>query len=119
MLPPYKIKQPSAYDLYEGEFETGWMPETAYRAIFRASAKFYDGYIREDKRVQEYVQRCNLVSQKFGLYHFLLPNDISRQVDVFMATVSKVGLGHMPLILDVEVYPKEYNLSNATWQAQS
>lgn len=115
---PYQLKEPKGYDLYEGEWFDGWTPESAYRAIFRASAKFYDNIIREDKRVASYVNICNSYSQKYGLYHFLLPGDISEQANLLLNVASRVGFGHMPLIVDVEIYPNSYGITNRTWQDQ-
>lgn len=114
----FTLKEPMGYDLYEGEWSATWQPEKGYRAIFRASAKFYDGIIREDKRVAQYVQRCNDAGQKYGLYHFLMPDDIDKQAGVFLNTASRIGLGHMPLIVDVEIYPANFGISISTWQKQ-
>jgi GH25 family lysozyme M1 (1,4-beta-N-acetylmuramidase) len=116
--PPYQLKQPMGYDLYEGEWEESWIPEQGYRGIFRASAKFYDGIIREDRQVKNYTDRCKIYQQKYGLYHFLLPNDIQKQADLFLSVANRIGYGHMPLIVDVEIYTPSFNISNGAWQNQ-
>lgn len=114
----YRLKEPKGYDLYEGEFYDSWMPENGYRAIFKASGKFTDGVIREDKKVSEYVSRCKDVGQKYGLYHFLRQNDIQRQVDTFLNVISKLGKGQMPPTIDVEIVTASAGISNLVWRNQ-
>ncbi len=112
----YKLKLPVVADVYEGEYPLSY-PEM-YRIIFKASGKFWDGFIRPDKKVFEYVAQANARNQKFGLYHFMLPNDIQRQFDTLMSVVYKTGIGHMPITLDVECDPYQYGVSRRVFGHQ-
>jgi GH25 family lysozyme M1 (1,4-beta-N-acetylmuramidase) len=115
-MPYYKLKFPTIVDFYEGEYPVNIQP--VYRVILKASGKFLDGVRREDKRVREYVQLCKDKGQAYGLYHFLLPNNITEQVDLFLNVSSQVGAGQMPLTLDVECDPGNYGLSRLQWGHQ-
>ena len=112
----YKLKTPTIVDFYEGEYPVNIQP--VYRAVLKASGKFYDGVRREDKRVREYVQLCKDRGQAYGLYHFMLPNNIAEQMDLFLNISSQVGMGQMPLTLDVECNPADYGLSRLQWGNQ-
>lgn len=116
ITPVYKLKNPCIYDVYEQEYPVKMSP--AYRAIFKASGKFYDGYIRKDLRVKDYVKQAKDNGQDYGLYHFFLPNDVSRQIDLFLNTATSLGKGQMPLTLDVECDPAKYGVGRIQWAYQ-
>jgi len=116
-MPAYALKQPIIVDFYEGEYPVYYPP--VYRTVFKASGKFYDGFKRQDKKVEEYVNIAKDKGQQYGLYHFLLPNDVTQQIDLFLNVVSKMGMGHMPVTLDVECNTiSEFGVSRKEWGHQ-
>jgi len=114
----YALKTPFICDLYEGEYPVNFagMNPRPYRAIFKASGKFTDGVRRQDYKVEEYVAQCKDLGIKYGLYHFLRPNSIAEQAELFLTVIDKVGLGNMPPTVDVEIDPQKVNVGFATWQ---
>lgn len=110
MTPQYQIKQPAIVDFYSGEYPVAW--QSVYRAIFKASE-----YV-EDSKVEQYVLEAKANNQLYGLYHFLVPNNISQQADLFLSVIHKVGQGNMPVTVDIEIYPATYGVSQLTWRSQ-
>lgn len=106
MSTPYQLKISPIVDVYQGEFPIKWtkMNPLPYRAILQCSK----GQFHQDEKCPTYVQECNELGIKYGLYHFLFPNNIAEQVDNFNRGVEAVGgLGHLPPIVDVEYAPKQ------------
>lgn len=105
----YTLKEPVIADVYE--LERPLVYENMYRMMFKASGKFRDGYVRADTMVLQYVEQARNKNQKFGLYHFYMFRDVQKQLDCLMSVVSKVGMGDMPITLDVEAGdPANYGL---------
>ena len=101
---PYQLKAPVVVDLYQEEHPVDWasMNPLPYRALLQCTK----GQFHADIRCEEFIQQCNELGIKYGLYHFLLPNNIDEQVDIFTTTVDKLGgLGHFPPVVDVEYKP--------------
>jgi len=115
-MPAYNLKQPVVVDVYEGEAPVRWEP--VYRAILKASGKFSDGYRRQDYQVENYAAQCRALEIKIGLYHFLLPNNIAEQAELFLSVWKKLGGADMPPIADVECDPGIWNVGHAAWAGQ-
>jgi lysozyme len=106
MAPPYQLKLPTIVDVYQGEFPIKWdkMNPKPYRAILQATK----GQFWEDEKCATYIEECNARGIKYGLYHFLFPNNIEQQADNFIQRVIELGgLGHFPPVIDVEFEPKK------------
>lgn len=112
----YAMKTPAIVDFYQGEHPVNWKP--VYRAILKASGKFFNGTIGQDTKVEEFVAQCKANKQAYGLYHFLLPNDITPQMNLFLSVINKVGQGNMPVCIDVECNPADYGISKLVWRGQ-
>ena len=108
-MPPYQLKTPYICDVYEKEAPINWagMEPKPYRAIFKASGKFSDGVRRQDHEVENYVAQCKQLGIRYGLYHFLRPNNIAEQAQLYWSVWNKVGGADMPPIVDVEIILKE------------
>jgi len=106
MTPPYKLKAPIIVDVYQGEYPIKWtqMDPLPYRAILQVTK----GHFHQDEKCAAYIQECNALGIKYGLYHFLFPNNITEQVEMFKRGVDAVGgLGHFPTVIDVEYEPRK------------
>ncbi len=119
-MPAYQLKLPFACDVYELDAPVNWagMEPKPVRAILKASGKFTDGVRREDHEVENYVQQCKDLGIRYGLYHFLMPNNIAEQAQLFQSVWDKVGGADMPPILDVEVditQLKKKPVNRQTW----
>lgn len=122
-MPAYQLKTPFICDVSEGAGPIDWanMNPKPYRAILRASAKFKDNVRREDKRVASHAAACKQAGIRIGLYHFLRPNSITEQANLFLKVWNKVGGADMPPVLDVEITlpkvkkPGEKLINSETW----
>jgi GH25 family lysozyme M1 (1,4-beta-N-acetylmuramidase) len=104
MANPYSLKRPLVIDVYEGEAPVQWadMDPQPYRALLQATK----GQFHRDEQCANFIQQCNDLGIKYGLYHFLFPNNIDEQVEIYTRTVDALGgLGHFPPIVDVEYTP--------------
>ena len=106
-MQPYKLKAPLVVDLYEDEFPVDWagMNPKPYRAILQCTK----GQFHRDIRCETYFHECKALGIKYGLYHFLFPNNIDEQVEFYKQVVTDLGgLGHFPPVVDVEqAIPRE------------
>lgn len=101
---PYKLKAPVIVDLYQEEHPVKWdnMEPAPYRALLQCTK----GQFHSDTRCADYIKECNEHGIKYGLYHFLSPNNINEQAEIYKRTVQDLGgLGHFPPIVDVEFKP--------------
>ena len=104
-MPPYQLKVPYICDVYEKEAPIDWagMNPKPYRTILKASGKFTDGVRRQDHEVENYVAQCKDLGIRYGLYHFLRPDNIAEQAQLYWDLWTKVGGADMPPIVDVEI----------------
>ena len=103
-MKPYKLKAPVIVDLYQEEHPVKWaeMKPLPYRALLQCTK----GQFHKDTHCATYIEECNALGIKYGLYHFLSPNNINEQVELYKQTVKELGgLGHFPPIVDVEFEP--------------
>lgn len=113
----YKLKTPVVADVYEGEYPLSYSGNE-WLMIYKASGK-WNGIIRKDSRVDEYVADAKNNKRRYGLYHFLLPNGITEQANLFLTTIDSLGgRGDLPLIADVECNPLDYGISKMDWAYQ-
>src|SRR5512138_885062 len=104
MANPYQLKLPTVVDVYEQEAPVDWasMNPKPYRALLQCTK----GQYHQDTECANFIQQCNALGIKYGLYHFLFPNNIDEQVQIYKETVEALGgLGHFPPIVDVEYKP--------------
>ena len=100
----YQLKTPVVVDVYQEEYPVDWpnMNPAPYRALLQCTK----GQYHADIRCGDYIQECNAHGIKYGLYHYLLPNNIDEQATLYKLTVTALGgLGHFPPIVDVEYKP--------------
>jgi len=117
------LKPNPIYDVYEGEYPVKWeqMNPAPILAILKASGKFIDNVRREDYKVETYVSQCKALNIKIGLYHFILPNNITEQAELFVSIWNKLGGADIPPILDVEVdktYLDSFGIGQKVWSDQ-
>jgi GH25 family lysozyme M1 (1,4-beta-N-acetylmuramidase) len=114
------LKPDPIFDVYEGESPVNWagMNPKPILAILKASGKFYDGVRREDHQVENYAAECRSLGIPIGLYHFLLPNNITEQAQLFISVWNKLGGADIAPIIDVECDPSRWGVSNSTWASQ-
>jgi lysozyme len=106
MSQPYQLKVPVIVDVYQDEYPVKWekMNPKPYRAILQCTK----GQFHQDEKCATYIQECNALGIKYGLYHFLFPNNIDEQVENFIQRVMELGgLGHFPPVIDVEFEPQK------------
>ncbi|MGE5072134.1 MAG: glycoside hydrolase family 25 protein [Anaerolineae bacterium] len=104
MSNPYELKLPTVVDLYQEEAPVDWagMAPKPYRALLQCTK----GQYHRDEQCANFIQQCNELGIKYGLYHFLFPNNIDEQVEIYTETVEALGgLGHSPPVVDVEYAP--------------
>lgn len=115
------LKPNPIYDVYEGEYPIKWdqMNPAPALAILKASGKFFDGTRRQDRQVETYAAQCRSLSIRIGLYHFLLPNSIAEQAQLFVDVWNKLGGADIPPILDVEVSNLDsFGIGQEVWADQ-
>lgn len=117
------LKPNPIYDVYEGEYPVAWdkMNPVPVLAILKASGKFLDEVRREDYKVREYAEQCRLLGIKIGLYHFLLPNDITEQAQLFVSVWRSLGGASIRPIVDIEVdkpYLDSHGIGQKVWADQ-
>jgi GH25 family lysozyme M1 (1,4-beta-N-acetylmuramidase) len=113
--PKWTPKGSVIVDIYEGEYPVDLAGLMPFLTICRASAKFYDDYRREDRKVDDYVAECKQLGLRYGLYHFLLPNDITPQAELFLEVWNKLDGAHCRPIVDVECDPRKWDVGFSTW----
>jgi GH25 family lysozyme M1 (1,4-beta-N-acetylmuramidase) len=111
----WRPKQPVAVDVYEGEYPVDLANLKPYLCIFRASTQFADRSRREDLRAQDYSDECKALGIKRGMYHFLRPNGIAEQADLFLSVWDKLGGAELRPIVDVEVDPDTAGIGRDVW----
>lgn len=99
------LKTPFITDVYEDEAPVAWgkMNPKPALAILKATGKFVDEVRREDYQVENYATQCRSLGIPVGLYHLILPNDISQQAQLFVDVWNKLGGANVRPILDLEV----------------
>lgn len=103
-MSPFQLKLPPVVNAYDGEAPVNWagMNPKPYRALLECTK----GQYYRDRECANYIQQCNDLGIKYGLYHFLFPNNIDEQVEIYIQTVDALGgPGHFPPIVDVEYTP--------------
>ena len=108
-------KQPLAVDVYQGEYPVDLANLKPYLCIFRASAQFSDHNRAEDSRAKDYSDLCKSLGIKRGMYHFLRPNGITEQADLFLSVWDKLGGAELRPVVDVEVDPETAGVGRGTW----
>lgn len=104
MAQPYQLKVPVIVDVYQDEYPVKWakMNPKPYRAILQCTK----GQFHQDQKCATYIQECNDLGIKYGLYHFLFPNNVAQQAENFKQRATELGgLGHFPPVVDVEYEP--------------
>jgi lysozyme len=104
MANPYQLKTPLVVDVYQEESPVDWarMNPVPYRALLQCTK----GQFHADICCGDYIQQCNALGIKYGLYHYLFPNNVNEQAELYKKTVAALGgLGHFPPIVDVEYKP--------------
>jgi len=102
-------------DVYQGEYPVDLANLNPYLCIFRASAQYSNHNRAEDIRAQNYSDECKRLGIKRGMYHFLRPNGISEQADLFLSVWDKLGGAELRPIVDVEVDPDTADVGRAVW----
>jgi GH25 family lysozyme M1 (1,4-beta-N-acetylmuramidase) len=125
---PDLIKRNLIYDIYQEEYPVKFESMTDPKplaVIMKASGQILGGRSRsQDTRVLEYVNQCKTLGIPHGLYHFLTPNGIKEQADLFLSIWDKCGGSVLPPMVDVEVdlnkfYPDKAGgsiIGNQVWQ---
>lgn len=89
MAPPYTLKPPMVVNFYEQEAPVNWagMAPKPYRALLQCT----NGQYYRDQQCANFIQQCNNLGIKYGLYHFLFPNNIDEQAQIYIQTVNALG----------------------------
>lgn len=122
-----QLKKNPIYDFSSWEDNIKWDQMTGENkpaAVFlRASYQQVGSRVRgEDKTAVPYSQKCREYGIPFGLYHFLTPNGIAEQADLFMQVWNECGGANLAPVVDVEIdlqlnYSKSPSIiGNQVWQ---
>jgi len=114
----FKPKEPIAVDIYEGEYPVDIANLPAELVIFRASAQFANHSRREDAKVDEYNRLCLENGKKRGIYHFLRPNGIAEQAQLFLNVWNRLGGTELRPVVDVEIDVDNEGIGRSTWASQ-
>lgn len=121
----YGLKSPALYDFYEGEAPLDWdaiKATSPLRVVFQATygRSGRRGDHKPDAQVGNFVQQAEKNDIKYGLYHFLVPNDIVQQAQFYIDVVESLGgLGNMMPILDVEIrFSGKNSIRGTQWAGQ-
>lgn len=121
----YELKAPALYDFYEGEAPLDWdaiKVTNPLRVVFQATygRSGRRGDNKPDAQVSNFISQAVENGIKYGLYHFLVPNDIGQQAQFYIDVVKSLGgPGNMMPIVDVEImFSGKNSIRGTQWAGQ-
>lgn len=112
------LKSPFIPDVsyWEDDLHVDLMTPKPDHVIIRASWGSMNGSRGEDALAVEFENQCRKAGINFSLYHYLTPNHIAEQADLFLAMWHKAGTVTPPIV-DVEVILPD-SIGRAVWREQ-
>lgn len=114
----WQIKQPDGIDIYWGEYPVDIAAANPYLVIAKASGAYTNGGSGEDPKVDDYIEQARDVGAKTAVYHYLRPNNITPQAELFMRVWDRIKGTNSRPILDVQVDPRSAGVGFAEWAYQ-
>lgn len=116
----YQLKQPVIPNYYEGEYPVNLAAFETPPAIciIRYSFQGTDGLRREDHKAGEFAADCQKFGYKWAGYHFLRPNGITEQANLFIEAYRKYG-GYRPIVdVEINLDSDPSGIGRADWAGQ-
>ena len=108
------IKQPCIIDVSHWDpIPNSWINDNPNSLVVGCYAKATQGKLYEDPTAQQNYDVCKRLGIPFSVFHFFEPDDISTQVNNYIAVCTRIGifkdgvwLSKLPPCLDLEYEPK-------------